>query len=315
MMGLTGFYQLLKKNGYTPNTVDKQDLRGKTVAIDGDFVLYKALHGYTHGKVNPEEIASHVVKWLTTAETAGINTLFVTTGGKAPIEKQTHGHPIRKRKRKAQVVNIKALESRLIEDGLDIADELVLRDKICRLKDQIRRVDASTSKAVVAILKAAGFRCLSAVSEADFLLVTCAEEHVCDFVATEDSDIIVAGAENVLRGFVKLLTRNELAYSFNRADILVRLKITSVQLMELGCLLSCDYQPKIGNLGPVGALKAIQTYGTIEQFIRSDAFNVVSSKTKQRKFTLPPDMCSDAYLKCCQQSVEIFSSRPDKKHE
>ena len=310
-MGLSGFYQLLKKQ-YTPEMVNQDSLQGKTVALDGDFVLYQALHGYTRGEdVTPQEVASHIVKWLTKARLVGIQTIFVTTGGEAPAEKKDHCHQARKRKRQAQEANIQALEATLSSRVLDKGDELVLREKVARMKDQVRRVDSAMSTAVVAILETSGFTCRSAVSEADFMLVMMSEDGTCDYVATDDSDIIVAGATKVLRGFVKLLTSNVDARVYDRSDILKCLQLTSPQLLELGCLLACDYQPKITNLGPVGALAVLLEFGDIASFLASEKFNTVL-KNKKRKFSLPDEMDTAAYIRCSRRSVDIFLSRPDR---
>ena len=90
-MGLSGFYQLLQKQGcYMPADVHLDALRGKTVAIDGDFVMYTALLGHTHGEdITASEIAKHIAGWLDLARKSDITTIFVTTGGPPPVKKQT----------------------------------------------------------------------------------------------------------------------------------------------------------------------------------------------------------------------------------
>lgn len=313
-MGLTGFYQLLKSQGcYSPDEVRVDDLRGKTVAIDGDFLMYMALHGYTTGQdVTPTEIAKQIAQWLGLAKSAGIHTIFVTTGGAPPLEKQTHCSVIRKRKRDHQQVSIDLMKSQLTSIVDDIGEELHLRDKIHRIENRIRRITSEMSRRVVTLLIEEGWNCMLAKSEADFMLVLLSEEHTCDYVATDDADIIVAGAEKVLRGFVPMLT-DKLAVGrvFCRSDILSCLDMTSDALLELGSLLACDYQAPITNVGPVTAFRMIQKYGSVSAFIRSDMFTM-ETKSKKRKFLLPEGMTEDAYIACSSRSIDIFRSRPDK---
>lgn len=314
-MGLSGFYQLLKKQGcYTPSEICLEDLRGKTVAIDGDFVMYLALHGHTKGTtVTAMEIARHISKWMDLAKRAGIHAIFVTTGGPPPIEKQTHCSVLRKRKRDRQQERIDELEQSLSALVDDIGEEVCVRDKICRMQNSIRCISGTMSKDVVDILLAEGWNCVQAKSEADFMLVMLSEEQKCDYVATEDADIIVAGAEYVLRGFIRLLTDSTAVGTvFCRSDVMACLQLTSDALLQLGALLSCDYQPPITNVGPVTAFRMIQQYGSVDKFLQSDVFDA-QTKSKKRKYTLPVGMSRDTYITTSSRSVDIFRSRPDRE--
>jgi flap endonuclease-1 len=318
-MGLTGFYQLLqKRGGYVPSNLSLSDLKGKTVALDGDFVLYKALHGHTNGeRVEPMELAEQVAKWLVLAVNNGIKPIFVTTGGPPPIEKQTHCSVVRKRKRDRTQQTIDKLENQLKIDTDDIGTELHLRDKICRLRNSIRRISSEMTAQVVTILSGRGFVCRQAKSEADFLLVMMSEDGQCDFVATDDADIIVSGATHVLRGFIRMLVNTTLTGAvFCRQDVLACLGLSSPELLQLGTLLACDYQPPILNVGPVTALRMIQEHKTVDAFLHSESFLVETSKQthKKRKYTLPRDMSVESYVTASRRSVSIFRSRPDKIH-
>ena len=310
-MGLTGFYQLLKKQGYVPSDVCLEKLRGTTIALDGDFVLYVALHGYTHGiTVTAIELARHISKWLDLAKQAGIQTIFVTTGGPTPQEK-SFCNILRKRKRDRQKERIDELEMRLTSLVDDIGEEICLRDKICRLRDSNRCISSIMSKDVVEILLCQGFNCIRAKSEADFMLVMLSEQKRCDYVATDDADIIVSGAEHVLRGFIQMLTgSNAVGRVFCRSEIMVCLKLTSDSLLELGTLLSCDYQPAIKNVGPVTAFNMMKKYGSVDKFLQSDVFDE-QTKSKKRKYVLPVGVSRDTYITFSARSVDIFRSRPD----
>ena len=312
-MGLAGFYALLTKQGYVPKNLRLAALRGKTVAIDGDFVLYKSLLGHTKGNaITPKDIARPIQTWLTRAKHAGITTIFVTTGGPAPLEKQTHCALVRKRKRERQEERIKMLVESLpaLED---IGEELHAREKICRLKNSVRRVTPAMSRQVVHLLQSDGHHCVQAKSEADFMLVLLSEDKKCHYVATDDADIIVAGASHVLRGFVRLLMDPSTpARDFCRADILACLSLSSDTLLHLGSLMSCDYLPSLPNVGPMTAFRMMQKYGSVSKFIHSDCFSALTSNKKKRKFSLPADMTPETYLEASARTMEIFRSRPDK---
>jgi hypothetical protein len=61
------------------------------VALDGDFVAYVALHGQTKGdNVSATDLVTPISEWLALAKQAGIETIFVTTGGPPSTEKQRH---------------------------------------------------------------------------------------------------------------------------------------------------------------------------------------------------------------------------------
>jgi flap endonuclease-1 len=316
-MGLTGFYPLLQKQGsYVPYQVSLEELRDKTVALDGDFFLYKALHGYTTGEqVGPHELADRVSKWLELATSAGIRPVFITTGGPPPIEKQAHCGQVRKRKRERSQEVIEELESKLLTES-DLGEELHMRNKICRLRNSIRRISTDISRQIVEILVRRGFECRSARSEADFMLVMMSEDQQCDYVATDDADILVSGATHVIRGFVRMLVASDTRGSvFCRQDVMACLGLSSQELLQLGTLLSCDYQPAIHNVGPVTALRMIQQHRTVDAFLRSAAFETqtTSRPNKKRKYTLPSGMSVEAYSNASNRSVGIFQSRPDKE--
>jgi flap endonuclease-1 len=318
-MGLTGFYQLLKKQGcYVPRLVALEELQSKTVAIDGDFIMYQALHGHTSGDgISALDIADRVTIWLNLATVAGIKPIFVTTGGPPPPEKQTHCSLVRKRKRDRSQQVINTLETTLLTET-DLGEEMYMRDKICRLRNSIRRISTEMSVQIVEILVGRGFICRSAKSEADFMLVMLSEEGQCDFVATEDADILVSGATHVIRGFIRMLVDvHARGAVFCRTDVMACLGLCSQELLELGTLLSCDYQPSICNVGPVTALRMIQKHKTVDAFLRAGVFETNELHkhpplTKKRKYTLPPGMSIDSYSNASKRSVDIFQSRPDR---
>lgn len=293
-----------------PTKVVSSDLVGKTVAIDGDLLLHQALYGHTSGTtVDAVGLANVVTRWLNRARSMKIHTLFVTTGGKSPIEKQTYCHQVRKRKREQQRECIHKLEKELdtLDTDVKMGEYICARDRLVRMKSNMRFVDSKTAHQVSTILSERGFECLRAVSEADFLLVLLSEQGKCDYVATSDADILVSGAHALLRNFTRVLSGAE-GTVFEREGVMKSLGLDGdhESLLQLAILLRCDYQPPIENIGPRTALKIIQDFGTIDCFLKSP--------TKKRKFRLPCGMTSDEYIQCCHRTVQIFQSRPDLKN-
>lgn len=305
-MGLTGFYKLLtKKCNYKPTQVAIRDLVGKTIAIDGDAAMYRAMHGCTSGtEVRPSDVAIPILKWMTTARDIGIETIFVVSAGPPPIEKLTHCSVRRKRKRTLNEESIRDMEKKLQEEGTDPAEEVCVREKILKLRSSNRQVTSSVSSSVVDLLEENAFKCIRAKSEADFMLVQLSEDDKCDFIATDDADIIVSGGNAILRGFFRMLSNNDIYGSvFVRSEILHAMGMTSDQLLQLGTILSCDYQPPIPKVGPVTALRAIKEHGTVETFL---------SAKRRKQIHLPQNMSVESYVRLCNRSIEIFKSRPDR---
>ena len=311
-MGLKGFYPLLKRCKYVPDAVVLTDLVGKTIAMDGDYFLYKAMHGATSGTCfTASDLAECILRWLRMARKAGIMTTFVTTGGSPPIEKVRNCLTGRKRKRSRQQDQIKAIETTLTTTApaCSLADELILRDRLCMIQDASRTIDPIMAANVVLLIQAAGFDCVESVSEADFMLTLLSEQGRCDYVATDDADILVSGAKRTIRGLTSLLSAGVPARVFERDQVLVAMALTSPQLLELGCLLTCDYQPPIPKVGPVTALHMIRAHGTVKGFLESDAFTCPTKK--RRRYVLPASMTTEDYIRQCSRSVDIFKSRPD----
>ena len=192
------------------------------------------------------------------------------------------------------------LQQRIAES---LEDELTIHDRICKLQDAARVIDPIVVASAVEIIQAAGFECLQAASEADFLLVTLSEVGRCDYIATDDADILVMGAQRTIRGLSALLINDISARVFTRDDILKSIDLKSEQLLELACLLGCDYQNSIPRIGPVTALKIIQVHGTIKVFLGANGDKYALSMTVEE------------YLRQCARTVEIFKSRPDVQYD
>ena len=228
-MGLTGFYQLLAKH-YTPQTCSREEFIGKTVAVDGDYICYSILHGSTQGEtVDAQHIATLIIdRLLAPAKMFGIEIIFVVSGPEVIPEKQ-HTTQKRKKVRETLLVKSHTLQKKRTRDGRTQMELLVqeVQDEIksAKLKSSARHISRQTSQSIAQHLTARNYDCRTAVSEADFYLSYLSETNQCDFVATEDADILLSGAKQTVRKFMSVLTDGETPVNtFNRMDVLQAFK-------------------------------------------------------------------------------------------
>lgn len=321
-MGLRGFYALLKRCGYTPDDADRVHLMGKTVAIDGDFIMYQALHGGTTGpEVDAGAISRRIATWLQAAEDQGIRVIFVVSGGAPPHEKTVclAGRATKREATRARISTVQATMTQTVQTIAEnpaspsgyiaLAD---LQDTNERLCGRVRHISRSTAEAVTGALEARGFLCRRAVSEADFMLTDMSETGACDLVATDDADILVAGAKTLVRGFVAAVMGGRCRI-YHRAAVLRALQLTNAQVLQLATLLACDYQPPLQQVGAATALRIIQDHQTVAAFLMSEAFVATTQKSKKRRYALPVgvDDCA-MYIRKTARTIEILRGRPDR---
>ena len=313
-MGLRGFYPLLAKCGYTPDTImSAADLRGMTIGIDGDFWLYKAMHGYTSGPPRAECLVQVVEQWCKAARACSIQLVLVFSGSEQVVEKTaclTRRCERRQTLEKRSQALVREVEYAKAHGNLET--ELHLREKVAKIQDAARHITKALSTAVVQQLQERGHQCIRAISEADFLLMQLSETGTCDAIGAEDGDILLGGAQVLIRDFVGLLQDHCSGRRYTREGILQALELTtSGTLLQLGCLLHCDYQPAIRGLGPVRALQYMRRYHTVERFLQSPLFATRTKKSNRPRFQLPCNMTIDEYIQCTSRTIDIFCTRPD----
>jgi 5'-3' exonuclease len=309
-MGLVGFYKLIsKKGGYKPKIPTLTSLTGSTFAIDGDTFMYKAMYGIQceNQDVLCLKMANRIHRWLTTLQvTYSIAPLFVVSGMNIPNEKREHASKIRKRKRQKSMDVISTLQTELSSPVGDISRELEIHEKIGKIRQNTRTICHGIVQAVVEHLRKKNIRCLVAESEADFLLSHLSETDPGVYVVTDDADIIVSGARQVLRGVIPAITgRTTTVMLYERSVIMKAIGLDEDALLQLGTLLSCDYQPPIPKVGPCTALNMIKMHSTVASFLHSPMFTC-------RFGLLPNGLSIDEYVKMSKRTVEIFKYRPDE---
>lgn len=305
-MGLLGFYPLLKRCGYAPSKHTGSHFISKVVAIDGDAMLYKILHAYTTGPFNVAEMTNRTERFVGAMTDMNIRPIVVFSGGPPPPEKEACLSK-RKEAREKRIQRALELKRTAEQESVSTEDSIIIHDKVRRLLDAARCISRSDILQVGENLTNMGVDVRMAPSEADFVLTSLSKNKECDYVACDDGDILVSGASHIVRGFAACVLHGQKADVYARADILCSTKLTSAQLVQLGLLLRCDYLSPIQGLGAIGALRVIQSHGSIEAFLQSRDFESTTRTTKKRKYTLPTGMDTISYTRQCRRTVCILT--------
>ena len=91
-----------------------------------------------------------------------------------------------------------------------------------------------------------------------------------DAVITEDMDTLSYGCPQLLSCIDKSIKRPEIVTSFDFEKILIDFKMNHDQFIDMCILCGCDYCPTIPKIGPIRAMKIIQKYGNIDNFLEKE---------------------------------------------
>ena len=321
-MGLRGFYALLKRLGYVADAVQLGSLEQKRLAVDADMWVYRCLFG-CDAQPTTQSVARRISKWVNSMPCT-VDLIF--SGRSVPAEKsqclKSRKDAMQKRKdafekdqqRRAELQeNLERLKSAEDGDSQTVAtaataatareacqQEMLLLDlKLTKTRTQLHCFTREERAEIATILQEQeGISCIVAPCEADFELVDRSRRGLCDYVVSDDADLITSGCERVLRD-VQSLLKGQSARVFVRSDILRVLELSSEQMLQWASLLHCDYQPPIGRVGPATALKMIRKHGTVSGFLQSDDF-------KSAVHSLPGDLSVDEYIRSTARTVQIF---------
>ncbi|GLB42353.1 putative PIN domain-like protein [Lyophyllum shimeji] len=115
------------------------------------------------------------------------------------------------------------------------------------------------------ILQALGIPCLEASGphEAEALASSIVLQGLADYVASEDTDVLVYEAPLIRN----LTNRNSPLTIVSGADIRTVLHLDRASFVDFALLLGTDFSQRIKNVGPARALKFIREHGSIERVI------------------------------------------------
>ncbi|KAK1218601.1 hypothetical protein PQX77_018717 [Marasmius sp. AFHP31] len=161
-----------------------------------------------------------------------------------------------------------------------------------------RRAHPPTSQHYVEakeILKAMGVPCVDVEGsfEAEAVASSLVLNGVADFVASEDTDVLVYGAPLIRN----ISNRREPLSFVSGADIQAALEMSREMFIDFALLLGTDFTQRIKNVGPARALKFIRTHGTIEK--------IVETETKY-----PTSIPLDEYFQQIDAGRTVFQTLP-----
>ncbi|OAG31758.1 exonuclease 1 [Nematocida displodere] len=253
-MGIPGLLPMLKEHlVYKP----VEELGGCVVGVDGFSWLYKAASVYgVDLYLNPgdKEVVRKYTQFCVRKCQAllekGARLYFVFDGDDHPMKAETS----RKRREKKA-----AIRSRI--------DDLQRKGKkreARALMSRCIKVDRAMVDNLITELDALGIQHITAPYEADPQLVCLEKDGLIDFIATEDSDLIVYGGNRILFK----LNEAHGGELFDREQILQKCPEAIACLLgrmkEIVALSGCDYTEGIKKVGLLTAHKLMMEYKTLE---------------------------------------------------
>jgi len=272
-MGIKGLTQLVKKN--SPDSIEHVGLytmKDKTVAIDTSIFLYKSLMNvrskgdYLRNKDG--KVVSHIQGLYYKANqylSFGITPIFIFDG-KPPREKSDC---LKERNKKVEECKAK------IENTDNPEEKKALEKGTIRIKKEY----IDDLKHLFSLM---GISYIHPDGEAEAYASELCRIGYVDAVITEDMDTLSYGCPQLLRGCIdKSIKRPEVVTSFNFQKILEDFKMNHDQFIDMCILCGCDYCPTIPKIGPVRAMKIIQKYGSIDEFLeKEETKNIDEFKSK-----------------------------------
>jgi flap endonuclease-1 len=264
-MGVRDLNYLIKRyNRSSIKELTLYDLKNKTLAIDLQLYLYKAL---IQNKDPVEEIHKQILHF----ERYKIKPIYVFDG-KPPKEKMDE---LQKRayKRSRSLEVIQYLESvylqKISNDELDIKN-LVL-NKIDELKKNSMTIDRKTKQAIKYLCNIMGVSYIDNMDmEADRAIGILYKTGKIDGCISEDNDMLVYGCEHLYR-FYKTNSSHILEY--NLVEIKKDLDVSDTEFVDLCILCGSDYYKNIkfksSLKNSVVAYYLIKKYKNIESLVES----------------------------------------------
>ncbi|KAI6040898.1 PIN domain-like protein [Pisolithus marmoratus] len=152
-----------------------------------------------------------------------------------------------------------------------------------------------TYKECKELLRAMGVPCIETTGpfEAEALASSLVMHGRADFVASEDTDVLVYGAP-LLRN---IANRDSPLVIVSGSDVYTSLELDRSQFIDFVLLLGTDFSQRIKNVGPQRALRFIKEYGSIERVVENE-------------IKYPPRIPAAAYLAQVEVARMVFKTLP-----
>lgn len=248
-MGIKNFYKFVEK--YAPQSIiltKISDYENSVIGIDFNLMIYKLIYsirknGYDikNNDINVTHIHALILKLLNFRE-YNINSVFVFDG-KAPNIK-------------ANVLNKRKIMWEKLNEKYQKAETEELKKKYYYVKSDITNQELKDCKELISIF---GYNIIDSPEEADAQLAEMSKTNIINYIASDDTDILLFGGDVLLKNFS--VSKNKKIIQIN-LDILKNiLGFSQKDLIKLGVLLGSDYCDN----SPMSINKAYKIIKNIEE--------------------------------------------------
>lgn len=286
----------------TKNPVTYEELSGKVIAIDAYNTIYQFLSAIrqkdgsllTDTSGNPTSHLTGLLSRISKMRDANIKPFFIFDGKPPQMKMGT----LEKRKEYKEMA---ARNYEMAKQEGNLEDMKKFAQGTSRITPQI----LEESKKLLELM---GIPCVQAESEAEAqaaFMTSCGDT---DLVGSQDYDVFLFGAENVVRNLGSTGKRKvpgKSAYvSKNPEHIsltgsLKQLEITREQLIDVAICIGTDFNEGIQRVGPKTALKLISKHGDINTMLREENKDIRAcvSVEEIKDFFMNPPVTKDYTLK------------------
>ena len=259
-MGINGLNTFLKEK--VPECIEEvhySKFNGKKVAIDTSIYFYKFLY-------KNDRYIEGFFQQIYRLMSNGMLPVYIFDGIPPPEKKEI----IEQRKEKKKVLNksIEELQNKINdkEQETTLTDIMLLQT----LKKKNIYVTKEHYKTLKQFLNYLGIPYIQSSEEADLLCNTLVIKNKVELIMSDDMDILVGGAKEILRNFN--ISSNKILY-YNLDSIQSKLELTEDKWINFCILSGCDYLPRVPGIGVKNAYKLIQKHESI-----SDIYNILKHK-------------------------------------
>ena len=277
-MGIKNLTKVLTNK--TPNAIiklDKEDLKGKKVAIDTSIILYQyvsAIRSTGSDLMDKDNNStSHIMGILTKTLNylkAGLIPIHIFDGNSSELKLQILKD--RSKIKKEAIAKILEIEEQLQNKEITKEEINKLEQKRITLLKQSVSINRKQIAESYEIVKLLGVPAFYANEEADSQCAYLSRKKMVDYVATEDMDLLTFGTKKIIKNFLK---PNMHIIDLNQ--ILEEGDITMNEFIDICILLGCDYTGTINGIGYIKAWNLIKKHNTIENLLTNDS-NILNHK-------------------------------------
>ncbi|KAH9048395.1 PIN domain-like protein [Lactarius hengduanensis] len=176
-----------------------------------------------------------------------------------------------------------------------------LREKSCFMVESLLRRSSPPTEITYeeskSVLHAMGVPCIDTTGpyEAEALASSLVLNGSADYVASEDTDVLVYGAP-LLRN---ITSKEKPLLLISGSEVRSALRLDAPTFVDFALLLGTDFAPRIRNIGPHRALQFIREYGTIERILREEKRYVPRARVPLRP-----------YLRAVRDARDVFVNLP-----